>query len=47
MRTVVGAREGVVTALNHGLNGVARRQGNIFGFTIRKDLAVTHEWIGS
>lgn len=45
MRGMVGGREGVITAMNLGLNGLARRQGNIFGFTIRKDLAVRHAWI--
>ena len=45
MRGAVGGREGVITAMNLGLNGLARRQGNIFGFTIRKDLATRHSWI--
>ena len=30
---------------NLGLNGVARRQGNIFGFTLRKDLSRPQTWI--
>ena len=41
----IGGRERVIGALNRGLNTVARRQGNIFGFTIRKDLAEPHPWI--
>jgi hypothetical protein len=45
MRGMVGARRGLVTGMNLGLNALARRQGNIFGFTIRKDLATRHSWI--
>lgn len=45
MRGMVGGREGVIAAMNLGLNGVARRQGNIFGFTIRKDLAMHQPWM--
>ena len=50
MRSVFGQEEaprrpGVVEALNAGLNAVARRQGNIFGFTIRKDLATPQRWM--
>lgn len=46
MRSALGGRERVIGLLNDGLNTVARRQGNIFGFTIRKDLAVAQPWIG-
>jgi SAM-dependent methyltransferase len=50
MRSVLGEEDqprgpGVVGALNAGLNVAARRQGNIFGFTIRKDLATSQSWI--
>lgn len=45
VRAAIGGRERVIGALNRGLNTVARRQGNIFGFTIRKDLAEPHPWI--
>ncbi|MEJ2862445.1 class I SAM-dependent methyltransferase [Actinomycetospora flava] len=50
MRSVLGgggapARARLVKGLNLGLNGVARRQGNIFGFTIRKDLSRPQTWI--
>lgn len=41
-----GARAAVTSTLNRGLNGVARRQGNIFGFVVRKDRARLHPWIG-
>ncbi|MEJ2866399.1 methyltransferase domain-containing protein [Actinomycetospora sp. OC33-EN08] len=34
-------------AINRGLNSVARRQGNIFGFVVRKDLARNQPWIAS
>jgi SAM-dependent methyltransferase len=46
MRSAVGGRERVIGLLNGGLNTVARRQGNIFGFTVRKDLAVAQPWVG-
>ncbi|GLZ51756.1 methyltransferase domain-containing protein [Actinomycetospora sp. NBRC 106378] len=45
VRAAIGGRERVIGLLNRGLNTVARRQGNIFGFTIRKDLATPHPWI--
>lgn len=53
MAAVLGGRHEVVgrartlagAALNGGLNGLARRQGNIFGFVIRKDLARLQPWI--
>jgi hypothetical protein len=45
MRHVIGGRRGLVRVLNLGLNGVARGQGNIFGFVLRKDLAVRQPWI--
>ncbi len=38
-------RAALVGAVNLALNGVARRQGNIFGFTIRKDLASPRPWM--
>ncbi|NMO90383.1 methyltransferase domain-containing protein [Actinomycetospora sp. TBRC 11914] len=40
-----GVRAWAGTALNRGLNTLARGQGNIFGFVIRKDLARPHPWI--
>ncbi|WP_018331121.1 methyltransferase domain-containing protein [Actinomycetospora chiangmaiensis] len=45
VRAAIGGRERVIGLVNRGLNAVARRQGNIFGFTIRKDLATPHPWI--
>jgi SAM-dependent methyltransferase len=45
VRAAIGGRERVIGLLNRGLNTVARRQGNIFGFTIRKDLASPQPWI--
>jgi hypothetical protein len=45
MRSVIGGRATAITALNRGLNTVARGQGNIFGFTLRKDLARVQPWI--
>jgi SAM-dependent methyltransferase len=45
MRGLVGGRERVVGSLNLALNGLARRQGNIFAFTIRKDLATPQPWM--
>lgn len=55
MRAVLGQRHSPAagsraiagTLLNRGLNGLARRQGNIFGFVIRKDLARTQPWIAT
>jgi hypothetical protein len=52
MRSVVGEREAprgaaLIAALNAGLNGAARRQGNIFGFTIRKDRSRPQPWTSS
>lgn len=38
-------RTAIVHFLNRTLNGAARHQGNIFGFTIRKDHAIPHTWI--
>jgi SAM-dependent methyltransferase len=40
-----GARAWAGTALNRGLNTVARTQGNIFGFVIRKDLSRPQPWM--
>lgn len=50
MRQVLGGggrpnRAALVGAVNLALNGVARRQGNIFGFTIRKDLGTPRPWM--
>ncbi|WP_433803012.1 methyltransferase domain-containing protein [Actinomycetospora sp. CA-084318] len=45
VRAAIGGRERVIGLLNGGLNTLARRQGNIFGFTIRKDRAAPHPWI--
>jgi hypothetical protein len=49
MRSLLGddasGRAALVGAVNLGLNAVARRQGNIFGFTIRKDLAAPRPWM--
>ncbi|GAA4840222.1 hypothetical protein GCM10023201_32590 [Actinomycetospora corticicola] len=45
VRAAIGGRERVIGMINRGLNTVARRQGNIFGFTIRKDLASPQPWI--
>ena len=53
MRAVLGARGAVPsgakawagTALNQGLNTLARSQGNIFGFVIRKDLSRPQPWV--
>lgn len=55
MRAVLGERDTPAgglrslagRAINGGLNGVVRHQGNIFGFVIRKDLARYHPWIAS
>ncbi|MHC1560546.1 class I SAM-dependent methyltransferase [Actinomycetospora sp. C-140] len=54
MRSVLGASEGtgrvragLAAGLNAGLNGLARHQGNIFGFVVRKDLARPQPWIES
>jgi SAM-dependent methyltransferase len=49
MRSVMGERgaprgAALIAALNAGLNGTARRQGNIFAFTIRKDRARPQSW---
>ncbi|MCD2187745.1 class I SAM-dependent methyltransferase [Actinomycetospora soli] len=46
MRSAIGGRDRVIGLLNGGLNTLARRQGNIFGFTVRKDLAVAQPWVG-
>jgi SAM-dependent methyltransferase len=40
-----GARAWAGTALNRGLNTLARSQGNIFGFVIRKDLSHPQPWL--
>ena len=40
-----GSRALAGLVLNRGLNGVARRQGNIFGFVVRKDMARRQAWI--
>jgi SAM-dependent methyltransferase len=45
MRSAIGGRARAITALNRGLNTLARPQGNIFGFTVRKDLARVQPWI--
>lgn len=44
---VRGSRALAALALNRALNGLARRQGNIFGFVIRKDLARLQPWIAA
>ncbi|PWW21891.1 methyltransferase family protein [Geodermatophilus normandii] len=45
MRGLVGGRQALVRGLNGTLNGLVRRQGNIFGFVIRRDLARRQPWI--
>lgn len=45
MRGLLSGRAAAVPLLNATLNGLARRQGNIFGFVVRKDLAVEQPWI--
>jgi SAM-dependent methyltransferase len=55
MRSVLGSadgaggagrlRGGLASGLNVVLNTVARRQGNIFGFVVRKDLARRQPWV--
>jgi SAM-dependent methyltransferase len=40
-----GAKAWAGRALNRGLNTVARSQGNIFGFVIRKDLSRPQPWV--
>ncbi|WP_029430296.1 class I SAM-dependent methyltransferase [Blastococcus sp. URHD0036] len=47
MRGLLSGRRAAVPLLNAALNGLARRQGNIFGFVVRKDLAVEQPWITS
>jgi SAM-dependent methyltransferase len=40
-----GAKAWAGRAMNRGLNTVARGQGNIFGFVIRKDLSRPQPWV--